>query len=139
VRSSWRSPRATAGTPLAGINQAWGSNAGALLAVISRKLYEHNGSPAPAHGFDAGSAWMSLALQATHMGLVSHGMQGFDHAAEREVLAVPEVYDLHALIAVGHPDEVDELPQHLRKREVPSSRKALEEIAFEGGFGGLAS
>ena len=66
--------------------------------------------------------------------LVAHAMQGFDGAAARHALAVPEVFDLPAIIAVGHPGEIHDLPETYRERETPSPRKALDEIAFEGNF-----
>lgn len=120
-------------------NQAWAEHASALIAVISRSEYEHNGSPAPTHSFDAGAAWMSLSLQATRLGLVAHGMQGFDQVAARAALQVPEVYDLPAIIAVGYPGVLEDLPENYREREVPSARKSLDEIAFAGNFAELRS
>ena len=118
-------------------NQAWAGKAGALIAVVSRSRYEHNDKPAPTHSFDAGAAWMSLALQARHMGLVAHGMQGFDAQAAREVLSLPEVFDLPALIAVGHPGNVEDLPEKYQEREKPSGRKSLDEILFKDDFSKL--
>jgi nitroreductase len=115
-------------------NQQWARRAGALIAVITRRVYERNGSPAPTHSFDGGAAWMSLALQASELGLVAHAMQGFDGDAARVALAVPEVFDLPAIIAVGRPGDIDELPERFREREAPSPRKPLDEIAFEGTF-----
>ena len=112
---------------------------GALIAVISRTEYERNGKPAPTHSFDAGAAWMSLALQAEHMGLVSHGMQGFDAAAARDVLKVPGVYDLPALIAVGYPGDIAPLPEDYREHEAPSLRRPLHEILFTDTFEELTS
>jgi nitroreductase len=115
-------------------NRVWAERAGALIAVITRSEYERNDKPAPTHSFDGGAAWMSLALQASELGLVAHAMQGFDGDAARRALAVPEVYDLPAIIAVGHPGEIDDLPEGYREREKPSPRKALDEISFEGSF-----
>jgi nitroreductase len=120
-------------------NQAWAQRAGALIAVISRTEYEHNGEPAPTHGFDAGAAWMSLALQAFELGLVAHGMRGFDVEAARLVLAVPDVYEIHAIIAAGHPGDIGDLPEAYQEREKPTPRKALSEIAFEHSFEELKS
>lgn len=119
-------------------NQLWVARAGALIAVASRRNYEHNDKPAPTHSFDAGAAWMSLALQAQHMGLVAHGMQGFDPQAARLALQLPDAYDLPAIIAVGYPGDIDALPEKLREREQPSGRKSPAEIAFRGNFAGLA-
>jgi len=120
-------------------NQAWARRAGALVAVISRSRYERNDQPAPTHAFDAGAAWMSLALQAAHLGLASHGMQGFDQAAARRLLKVPEVYEIPAIIAIGAPGQLEDLPEAYREREQPSDRKALDQIAFAGDFTELPS
>jgi nitroreductase len=118
-------------------NRLWAARAGALIAIASRTTFERNGQPAPTHAFDAGAAWMSLALQARHQGLVAHGMRGFDVAAARSVLALPEGHDLWALVAVGHPGRREDLPEAYQARETPSPRKPLAEIAFAGGFGAL--
>jgi hypothetical protein len=37
-------------------------------------------------------------------------------------------------VAVGKPGTLEDLPERLRDREVPSGRKTLAEIIFEGGF-----
>ncbi|MGE0622062.1 MAG: nitroreductase family protein [Pseudomonadales bacterium] len=118
-------------------NQTWAVNAGALLAFAARRDFERNGRPNPVHAFDTGSAWMSLALQARHMGLVAHGMLGFDREAARERLELPDGYELCAMVAVGTPGDREDLPEALRERESPSPRKPLVEIAFRGGFSAL--
>lgn len=115
-------------------NQTWARNASALLVVLSKKTFEHNGQPAQTHSFDAGAAWQNLALQGSFLGLVVHAMQGFDYDAAREVLKVPNDFQVEAMIAVGRPGNAADLPLSLRKRENPSSRKAVAEFAFEGHF-----
>jgi len=115
-------------------NRVWAKDAGALIAVAARKRYERNDEPAPTHAFDAGAAWMALALQAARMGLVTHGMWGFHQESARTGLELPEVYDLYAMIAVGYPGDRDDLPEALRDRETPSPRKPLREICLPGGF-----
>jgi nitroreductase len=120
-------------------NQAWAARAAALIAVISRQAFEHNDASAPTHAFDAGAAWMSLALQAQAMGLVAHGMRGFELESARQCLRVPELYDLQAIIAVGHPGRVEDLAEAYQERELPSGRKTLEEIAFSRSFEMLTS
>ncbi|MDX1300268.1 MAG: hypothetical protein R3260_18805, partial [Pseudomonas sp.] len=54
-------------------------------------------------------------LQARMLGLVAHGMRGFDMEAARAAFQVPEVYELDAIIAVGHPGEVAALPDVVRQ------------------------
>jgi len=140
-RFAWVLRNAPGWDPLFGtlveVNRLWAGRAGALIAVASRTTFEHNGQTAPTQAFDAGAAWMSLALQARHQGLVAHGMRGFDVPAATAALALPVGYDLWALIAVGHPGRREELPEALQARELPSPRKPLAEIAFAGGFHSL--
>ncbi len=115
-------------------NRRWASKAGALIVVVSRTLFEHNGQPSRTHSFDTGAAWANLALQGTIMGLAVHGMQGFDYDRARTELRVPSAFDVEAMIAVGRRGKVEDLPEALREREKPSPRKPVSEISFEGGF-----
>lgn len=105
-----------------------------LVVVVSSKVFTRNGSPNPVHVYDAGSAWENLALQGSTMGLVVHGMAGFDANKARAVLNVPDDFDVCAMASIGRPGDVDVLPEALRSKEVPSGRKAVGEFAFEGGF-----
>ena len=68
------------------------------------------------------------------MGLVAHGMAGFDREKARRELGVPDDYDVEAMIALGRPGDPDQLPESLRERETPSGRKKVEEFAREGLF-----
>jgi nitroreductase len=115
-------------------NQSWAKDAGALVLMISRTTFAHNGQPSSTHGFDAGAAWGNLALQGSPMGLVVHGMAGFDAARARTLLNVPEEFAVQAMAAIGRPGPVERLPEPLRAREVPSGRMPLAEITREGGF-----
>lgn len=118
-------------------NQAWARQAGALVALATRTQYETNDQPAPTAHFDAGAAWLALALQAQHMGLVAHAMAGFDQERAHGALSVPAVYSVCAMVALGLPGERSALPEALREREVPSPRKPLDEIALQDSFEGL--
>jgi nitroreductase len=115
-------------------NKIWAQNAAVIVAVISRKNFEFNEKPAITHQFDAGAAWENLALEATIRGLVTHGMQGFDYNAAREVLEVPDSFDVMAMIAIGKLGQKENLPNDLQGREYPSDRKPLKEIVMEGKF-----
>ncbi len=117
-------------------NQTWCKKAAALIVVISKKTFDFNGKPARTHSYDAGAAWVSLALQASFLGLVVHGMQGFDYERTKMELRVGDEYQVEAMAAVGRPGKADDLPFALEQREFPSNRKKLEELVFEGGFGG---
>jgi nitroreductase len=139
----WRFAWALAGTPhferfLAALvpgNREWCVRAGALL-LLAAKVVRDDGKPAPSAPFDAGAAWMGLALQGTLSGLVVHAMGGFDKEAARAAAALPAGLEPQVMIAVGHPGRVEDLPEKLRERERPSDRLPLEALAVEGRFGG---
>jgi len=115
-------------------NQAWAKDAAALLLFVSKETFDFNGKPYPTHSFDTGAAWENLALQATMLGLVTHGMQGFDYERARSELNIPEGFRVEAMIAVGRPGDPSRLPEKMREREAPSGRKSLAEITCEGAF-----
>jgi nitroreductase len=112
-------------------NRSWASKAPVLLVVASDTL-RANGDPNGAHTFDSGTAWGYLALQAKILGLATHGIGGFDKEQARSVLNVPDHFELHAVIALGYPGDKQTLPEFLQEREVPSPRRPLSEVVFEG-------
>lgn len=115
-------------------NQSWAGSASALIYIISDTIMEAYGErkPSHSHSFDAGAAWMALALQAHSMGLITHGMTGVDFEAAAKVVNLPEGFRVEAAIALGYPGDAAELPEQMREREVPSGRKPLSEIMFSG-------
>lgn len=115
-------------------NQAWCKQAAVLIAVVSKATFDHNGKPCRTHSFDAGAAWENLAIEGTSRGLVVHAMEGFDYEKARTVLNIPADYHVECMIAIGKPGPKEMLPGELQKRELPSDRKPLKEIAIEGAF-----
>lgn len=116
-------------------NQSWVKNASALVLFASKKNFSEDNSYSPSHSFDTGAAWMSLALQGSLMGLVVHGIGGFDYEKARTVLNIPSDFDIEAMCAIGKPAPADVLPEQMRKGETPSQRKPLSELVFHGAFG----
>lgn len=115
-------------------NQSWCKNAAVLIVTVSKKTFDFNGKPARTHSYDTGAAWACLALQGSFMGLVVHGMQGFNYEQAQAILKVGEDHQVEAMIAVGRPGNKRDLPIALEQREFPSDRRKLEEIVLEGGF-----
>jgi nitroreductase len=115
-------------------NKSWCINAAVLVVVVSHRVFMRNGKPNPVHTFDCGAAFENIALQGTVMGLVVHGMQGFDYAKAAQALAVPDEYKVEAMFAIGWPGDPDTLPEPLREREAPSGRKPVTELICEGPF-----
>jgi nitroreductase len=115
-------------------NRAWCKQAALLSVVIAHKIFQQSGKPNPVHVFDSGLSFENLALQGTVMGLVVHGMAGFDFQKARTDLSVPDDYAVCAMFAVGRPGNPDQLPPEVREREAPSPRKPVREIICEGKF-----
>ncbi len=114
-------------------NQDWCKNTAVLVVVISQNKSAEN-KPIKTHSFDTGSAWENLALQATEMNFVAHGMAGFDYNIAKKELAIPDDYIVEMMIAIGKHGKIEDLPEPLQARETPSDRKPLSEIVFNGKF-----
>lgn len=119
---------------LVDFNKSWAKNAAVLLVIISRNSFEYNHKKARTHSFDAGAAWENLALQASIMGLVAHGMEGFDYDRAKTDLLIPGDYTVEAMAAVGRPGSIELLSPELQKREELSGRKEVKEFVYEGTF-----
>ena len=115
-------------------NQTWCRRAALLCVIAAHKLFGRSGKPNPVLVFDSGLAFENLALQGTAMGLLIHGMQGFDFQKARAALSIPDDYAVSAMFAAGKPGDVNDLPPELREREKPSPRKPVSEIICEGRF-----
>lgn len=120
-------------------NQSWAKDASVLVFVLSDTLSNNGTEDLPnwSHSFDAGAAWMALAVQAQAMGYYTHGMVGIDFDAARAELKLPERFRLEAAVAIGRMGAVENLPEGLREREIVSDRKPLAEIAVAGDFTAL--
>ena len=105
-----------------------------MFVSISRNNFEFNDKPTVTHTFDAGSAWMSLALQGSMKGLVVHGMEGFDKNKAKEVLEVPDNYSIEMMFAIGQLGKKEDLSEEMQKMELQSDRKKVSEIISEGKF-----
>jgi nitroreductase len=119
-------------------NQGWAKSASALLFVISRTHSGEIGSaeqkPNYSHSFDAGAAWGSLALQAQLSGYHAHGMTGVKFDEAPGILGIPDGFRLECAVAIGKLGDKNQLPEGLRERETPNTRKPLSEVAFNGTF-----
>lgn len=110
-------------------NQVWASRAPVLAFVLTRRAFTRNDKPNRFAAFDAGAAWMSLALQAHALGLSAHAMAGIREEAVIEELEIDtEQWELLCAIAVGWPGDPATLPEGKREAEKPNGRKGLGEV-----------
>lgn len=115
-------------------NKIWAQRSSHLLILTSKKTFTKNGKDNVVHAFDTGAAWENLALQASELGYVAHGIGGFDKERVRKELKIDPEYEVHAMIALGKHGDIKELPENLHEGEKPNTRKEIDEILSEGYF-----
>jgi nitroreductase len=142
----WRFIYALRGTPewgpihaaLVPFNQEWSARAAALVVVLSntQMVSPYTGSVQAnrTHSFDAGAAWMSVALEATLTGWSTHAMSGVDFETLQANIAAPAEFNVEAVFAVGRQGTRESLAPALAEREVPSTRLPLAALAARGRF-----
>lgn len=101
-------------------NQSWMKDAGAIVGVMASTVLEKTGEIDHAALFGVGMAVGAMELAFTEAGLASMQAGGFDRAAFRELMALPETVVPISLLAVGHLPAGHETP--------PKQRKALDEL-----------
>jgi nitroreductase len=115
------------------LNQRWAQHAPVLLYLFTRRTGTEGpfaGKPLGHGDFDAGAAWMSMALQAQRLGLSAHAMGGVLPDRMLEIAGIdPAEYRPLVAIALGYPASPDSLPEDQRAREQPTPRRPLREVA----------
>jgi len=112
-------------------NKIWVKHAPWLCLLCADGLFSKNAQPNRWAQYDTGAAALNLCLQASSMGLVAHQLGGFDAEKARQQFAIPEQFDLMAMISVGHRGALEDLSPELQARETGArARKALGEIAY---------
>ncbi len=112
-------------------NQGWTKGAPVLYVAIAKKTFSHNGTPNRVAMHDVGAACATLSLQATALGLHTHGMGGFDPEALREYFSIPSDYDAISCWTLGYLGSPDTLADNYRNSEMqPRTRKPVEAFVF---------
>ncbi len=116
-------------------NVAWAQHVPVLMISVAKLQFDHNAS-ANRHAFhDTGIATGFLMLQAASMGVMAHGMAGFDSAKAREIYSIPESHEAVAAIGMGYPGDEQAAPEELRKRNQRKPRRTLQQFVFAGRWG----
>jgi nitroreductase len=114
-------------------NQAWCQHAPVLVVVCHDTQFGHNDKPNQHAPYDAGAASMSMCVQATNLGLMTHQMAGFSPDKARELFAIPERYKPLVMMTIGYQLDEASLPEQFKARELkPRTRAALETRFFAG-------
>jgi len=121
---------------LAPKNQEWAQHAPVLMLACADSEFRHNAKSNRWAQYDTGQASVSLCLQATALGLVTHQMGGFDADKAREVLKIPEQFTPMAAIALGYQGDASVLDEGFQAIEVAArKRQPMSENFFLGHWG----
>ncbi len=113
-------------------NQAWAKPAHVLYAGFAKKNFTLTQLPNASAVHDLGAASAMASLQATALGLYTHGMRGFSGEKLSEAFSVPEEFEPVACWALGHFGDPASLPDNYKAmEESPRTRKPLSEIVFK--------
>lgn len=117
---------------------AWAKKAPVLIAVAAREADDYTRSDDPQVKyflFDCGLAVENLLLAAVEEGLMGHPMAGYNEAAVRKALNIPDDYHIVCVISLGYPGHIEELDEATRaKDEKPRTRKEVTETFFFDGW-----
>lgn len=121
-------------------NALWAAQSSALILILSATHVERRGEVVEnvSRSFDAGAAWANLAHQALLLGWHTHGIGGFDRAAARERLGIPDAFAVEAMVALGRAGGLDGLHADFHAQETPNDRRPLDETVFAGRLGAPA-
>jgi len=117
---------------LAPKNQAWAVNAPVLMLINAATRFR-KGNPNRWGEYDTGQAAVSLCLQASALGLVTHQMGGFDTDAVRKAFTIPDAFTPMAALALGYQADVAQLDEGFRDIESSARQRQTVEACF--GFG----
>jgi nitroreductase len=113
-------------------NQDWAKSAPVLVLSIAKKTFTKNQQPNGWALHDTGAASANMTLEATALGLHTHGMAGYDKDKARASFSIPDDFDPGAVWAIGYLGDPDVLPDHLKEMEKsPRTRKPLAEFVLE--------
>ncbi|MDD5070768.1 MAG: nitroreductase family protein [Candidatus Omnitrophica bacterium] len=110
-------------------NKIWAKNCSLIGFIIANRDFSFNGKENLWSEFDCGAAWMALALAVSKVGLYAHAMAGINkESVYRDFSIDRKKYSVVCGFAIGVIGWRENLPVSLQEREVPTPRKALDEI-----------
>jgi len=116
----------------------WARAASMIIAVFSKKEDDCIIRDREYHQFDCGLAVGFLVLRATELGLVAHPIAGYSPKKTREILGIPEDYQVITLIIVGkHSEKISSVlsDDQVDAEESRPERRPFSEIVSIDRFG----
>lgn len=102
----------------------WAHAASMIIAVFSKKEDDCIIRDRMYHQFDCGLAAGFLILRATELGLVAHPIAGYSPKKTKEILGIPEEYQVITLIIVGK--QAEQISPVLSDNQTAAEKKRPE-------------
>lgn len=112
-------------------NALWAVKAPVMVLICAHRQFSQSGKENRFHVFDSGTAWGFLSLEAQSRGLQTHAMAGYKKEQLREVLNIPEEWELMALITLGYYGDLISLDESLLVKEKMGVRQPLQRFIFD--------
>lgn len=90
-----------------------------VLIVCCARIHSHvSGSGRPSFPIDLAAATQTMVISAADLGLHTSWIYGFREPAVRSVVGIPEDVPIVALLGLGYPDGLNDLPERRPREEV---------------------
>ena len=107
----------------------WAKDASMIIVVFSKKDDDCIIRDREYYLFDAGMATASLILRATELGLVAHPIAGYSPKKTRDILGIPDEYNVIALVIVGkHSKKISPV---LSDKQIETEKRRPERIPLD--------
>ncbi|HLY20371.1 MAG TPA: nitroreductase family protein [Bryobacteraceae bacterium] len=116
-------------------NVVWAQHVPVLMITVAKLQFDAGGKANRHAWHDTGIATGFLMLQAAALGILAHGMAGFDAGKARDLYGIPDTHEAAAAIALGYPGDEAGAPEELRKRNQHRPRRTLDQFVFAGRWG----
>jgi len=107
----------------------WAKSASMIIAVFSKKEDDCLIHDREYFLFDTGMATGFLILRATELGLIAHPIAGYSPRKTREILNIPDNYNIISLIIVGKKSK--DINPVLSEKQIEAEKKRPERKFFE--------
>ncbi len=98
-----------------------------MLVSVAGSKFIKNSKPNRWAQYDTGAAAISMALEATSLGLMAHQMGGFDEQKISQRFGIPVEFTPVAVIAIGYEKEGE--------KPIPKDRKPITDNFYGGTWG----
>ena len=115
----------------------WAKKGSMIIVVLGKKDDDCVIHDRIYYRFDIGLATAQMILRATELGLIAHPIAGYSPKKTREILNIPDEYDVIALVIVGKKSE--KIDKGLSEKQVEAEknrpkRKKIDEFIYLNKF-----